>query len=287
MIEETLASWIGGLSLPLYPVDTPSGQKTPSIIYKIESEFIPEDDNGPYGAIGHRANISIWNTSYKTAYEVANDVRAALNISRNGFLVTVIDRVDDQDISTNLYSVVLDVEITQLQTVIEPEQNGLRGAARSILLNKTDCGANVFGSRIAFANCNQFPCMNIAIDNIDVENDNDDDKYTAEIELRIKLPSSVNSENQLELITEQIKRVLSGDIQLMSDSLLTIERIDTQYSSIGHLSFDEHRIELSVEYYQSFLDASDLGIFVTADASWNSKSTEGLEAKDTLTLPQE
>ncbi len=286
-IEETLASWISGLSLPIYSVVNTNAQNLPSVIYAIEGEFTPEDDNGPYTAKGYRASIVISNTSYQTAYAIANDARAALNLPRSDFLVTVVDRSDSYDASTGLYSVAITAEIIELQILTEPQQTGVRGAVRSMLLNNTDCGPNVFGSRIAFANCNQLPCINIRIDTIDIENNNDDDLYTAEIEVRVKLPSSVDSENQIEAIVEQVTSILTGDVKLIPDSLLKLSRIDSEYSSVGRFSFEERRIEFELDYYQSVLSSDSLAQFITADADWTINENEEPEAKDTLTLPQD
>lgn len=285
MIEAVLASWLSDLPSPLYPVVIPDEKKAPGIVYKIESEFTPQDNSGPYGAIGHRVRIVVWDESYKTASEIITNVRAALNIKREGFLVSVEDRGDYQDSDTNLYGIVIDVEITELQTVIEFEQTGLRGAAKALLLNNTDCAANVFASRIAFANCNQFPCMGIRIDGIEIQNDNDDDLHTAEIEITVKLPSSADSENQIEAIVGQVRSVLSGDIKLIPDSLFNINRIDTEYSSVGRLCFDERRIEFTVKYYDCLPDSQGLSDFNTANADWNIDDDQESEAKDTLALP--
>lgn len=287
MIEATLTEWLSGLTAPLYAVVIPDDEKAPAIVYKIESEFTPKDSDGPYGAKGYRVRIVVWHGSYKSASEIAKAARDSLNIKRDGFLVSVEDRGDYQDADTKLYGVVIDVEVTELQIVAEPVQTGLRGAAKKLLLNQTDCGANVFASRIAFSNCNQFPCIRVSIDDVEIETGNGDQDRNAELEVKVKLPSSVSSENEIEKIVKQVEMLLHPDVQLLPESKTDIDRIDTEYSSVGRLCFDERRLEFSIQYYECFEQTDVVDKFDVANAGWNIDDDAAPEAKDSLTLPQD
>jgi hypothetical protein len=287
MIEAVITEWLGSLSAPLYAVVVPKNQTTPAIVYSIESEFIPTDDEAPYGAKGHNVRISIWHASYKEASAIADSVRAALNFYRTGYLVSVDDRGDYKDDDTLEYGIVLDAQITVLNQSVEPQQSGLREAVKQELINNTSCNDRIFASRIGFANCNGYPCAGIFIRDTEISTGNADQKRKAELIVNIKTVSSLTSENELELIVSQVELMLNPDAKIFNESRIDIERINTEYSDIGRLHYEHRLIQFSVEYYQNIIESDGINLFNIANADWNIDEDLVAEAQDELTIPQD
>jgi hypothetical protein len=258
MIESTLAQWLGNLETPLYPLAIPDDQEAPGIVYRIESEFTPSDDDAPYGAQGHRIRLAVWHKSYKSASLIVDELRSILREEHEGFLVSVEDRGDYQDLDTNLYGIVLDVEITTLQIVTEPEQLGFRGAIQSLLFDKTAAGLSVFGTRIGFSNAWQYPKIGISMPSNTIETGNADQQIDAELVINIMTYSSIDSENELEIIANQVQRQVSPDTKLNGVNMaFNLERIATEYTSVGRIHFEHKKLTFITRYYSEIPDTEN------------------------------
>ena len=287
MIELTITDWLGDLSVPLFFVDIPEGESLPGIIYRVGSEFTPTDGEAPYGAAGYNIEISIWHIENSQPPLIAKEVRDALEVDREGYLVSVDDRGDYRAKDTGAYGIELDVQITVLNQEAEPAQQGLRYAVKQSLLNESLCASRVFASRIAFANCNQYPCAGVSIRDIDIETDNDDQRRRIELIVNVKTQSALTSENQLEQIVAEVESVLNPDADLFQESNIDLERISTEYTSVGRLHYEHRVVRFAVEYYQSHTESSDLHPFITAAADWDINQDGDAEAQDKVTLPQD
>lgn len=287
MIEQVITQWLGNVSAPLSPVDISEHDGLPGVVYRVGNEFTPSDGSAPYGAAGHNIEIGVWSKAYPNASKIATEVRAALDLPRNGYLVSVDDRGDYKANDTGAYGIVLDVQITVLNQEAEPLQDGLRHAIKQALLNRTLCGERVFASRIGFANCNQYPCAGISIRDIGVQTDNDDQKRTVELTIDAKTPSNLVSENRLEIVVSQIEAVINSDAPLLERSYVQLERISTEYSAVGRLHYEHRKVTFSVEYCSVLPDSGDLHPFSIAAVDWNIDSDQDAEAQDLLNLPQE
>ncbi|WP_432473334.1 hypothetical protein [Amphritea sp. HPY] len=286
MIEATLTTWLIGISVELYPVAIPDDKNAPGVVYRIESEFTPEDGRAPYGAKGYRVRVTVWHTGYKGAMDVTAEVRNALVSAHPGYLVSVEDRGDYLDGDTGIYGISLDVEITDLQSVTESAQAGIRGAVKSLLLSGTNAAANVFATRIGFANCDSLPSIGVRLQDTDVETGNSDQKRKARVEVNIKTQSSVTSENELEAIVGQVEALLHPDLNIITESRHDLSGISTQYSSVGRLHYEHRVMTFDVEYYTVIPDVA-LVPLNTVHADWNIDQDADPEAEDTLTIPQE
>lgn len=287
MIEIAINDWLGGLSAPLSAVDISESDGLPAIVYRIGSEFTPTDGDAPYGAKGHNIEVSVWHPEYKAASLIAQDIRDALDISRQGYLVSVDDRGDYKADDTGAYGIVLDVQVTVLDQTEEPLQDGLRHAVKQALMNNTLCDARVFASRVGFASANQYPCAGVSIREIEIETNNDDQKRKVELIINIKTPSNLISENRLEIVVAQVESVLNPDAKLFQESNINLERIDTQYTAVGRLHYEHRQVRFAVEYYQTHPDSGDLNPFAIAAVDWNIDGDSDAEAQDLINLPQE
>lgn len=284
MIEITINNWLGSLNTPLYPLAIPDDKNAPAVVYRIESEFTPDDGNAPYGAQGHRVRLSIWHPSYKSASTIATQVRQILRATHQGFLVTVEDRGDYQDADTNLYGIVLDVEITTLQQVSEAPQQGLRAAIKNQLLDSTTALTAVYATRIGFANSDQFPMVGISMQSEDIETDNADQKRRIELVINAKTNSSIDSENQLELLVSEIESRLHPD-KNFGDARIDIARISTNYSAIGRLHFEHRILTFNVEYFAPIPDIEDVAQYEKSGVHWDIDQDSTSEAEDFLSFP--
>lgn len=287
MIEQVITQWLGDVSAPLSPVDISESDGLPGVVYRVGNEFTPSDGSAPYGAAGHNIEIGVWSKGYPNASQIASEVRAALELPRNGYLVSVDDRGDYKADDTGAYGIVLDVQITVLNQEAEPLQNGLRHAVKQALMNNTLCDARVFASRVGFANANQYPCAGVSIRDIDIETDNDDQKRKVELIVNVKTPSNLTSENRLEIIAAQVESVINPDAQLFQQSYVKLERITTEYTAVGRLHYEHRQVRFTVEYCQSLPDSGDLHPFAIAAVDWNIGGDEEPEAQDLINLPQE
>jgi hypothetical protein len=291
MIEATISSWLGGLSTPLYPLAIPADKEAPSIVYRIESEFTPDDGNAPYGAFGHRIRLSVWHPSYKSASEIIGEIRTILNFKHAGFLVSVEDRGDYQDADTELYGIVLDVEITTLKPVIEAQQRDIRGAVKTLLLNNEAFNNNVYATRVGFANSGNFPNIGISIQSVDIVTGNSDQDISVDLVLNIKALSTIDSENQLEQLVKQVEYVLHPDFKLADIARINLKRISTSYSSVGRLHYEHRVMAFDLDYYspipsiENLPDIKNMPDLSLSGALWNIDSDTDPEAEDLLSFP--
>jgi hypothetical protein len=285
MIESTIYSWLGNLSAPLYPVLIPDDKEAPGVVYRIESEFTPDDGKGPFGATGHRVRLSIWHPSYKSSSQIASEARDILNGAHDGFLVSVEDRGDFVDSDTTLYGIVLDVEITTLKPVTEAPQLDHRGAAKKLIINHTNALEHVFATRIGFANNDSFPCVGISIQDVNIETDNADQDFLFELIVNVKTVSSVDSENQLETLVKQIQARLHPDIKLNNDARINLKRIATSYSAVGRLHYEHRIMSFDLQYFEAIPNIEDLPEFEYSGVDWNIDDDIEAEAKDLLPIP--
>jgi len=284
MIEATISSWLGGLSTPLYPLAIPEDKEAPGIVYRIESEFTPDDGNAPFGAYGHRIRLSVWHSSYKSASQIVGEIRTILNIKHSGFLVSVEDRGDYQDADTSLYGIVLDVEITTLKPVIEALQIDIRGAVKALLLNQTAANGDVYATRIGFANSDNFPNIGISIQSVDIVTGNADQEITVDLVLNIKTLSSINSENQLEQLIKQVEYVLHPDFKLADIARINLKRIATSYSSVGRLHYEHRLMTFDLDYFRAIPDIENVPDLNLSGIQWNIDSDPEPEAEDLLPI---
>jgi hypothetical protein len=258
MIEVTLNDWLGNLPTPLYPLAIPDDKEAPGIVYRIESEFTPSDDNAPFGALGHRIRLAIWHKSYKSASIITSEIRTILRDAHKGYLVSIEDRGDYQDLDTNLYGIVLDVEVTVLLDVEESVQAGFRGAVKERLLNRTNASENIYATRIGFSNSDSYPKIGISIESSDIETGNADQEINASIELDVKTYSTIDSENQLEILVDQIERHLSPDTKLNNEPMeFNLQRITSNFSNVGRLHFEHRKLAFNVKYFSNIPDTEN------------------------------
>ncbi|WP_261840952.1 hypothetical protein [Aliamphritea ceti] len=285
MIEKAITEWLGGLSAKLYPLIVPEGNNVPAILYRIESQFTPEDEHGPYGAEGDRVRFSIWDKGYKSASELKDEVIAVLEEAHPGYLISIEDRGDLYDKDSGVCGIIIDAEVTTLQTIAEGEQSGIREAARVALTGNTTAGPNVFATRLGFANCDSFPCIGVRIDDTQIESDNGVQKRAAKLEVNVKTLADVTAENTLEALTIQIEAILHPDAQLLPGSALDITDISSRFSSVGRLNYEHRLLSFDLDYRTEPPDSGDLVDFNHADVDWQTNPSTTLpEAKDTLSL---
>ena len=284
MIEVTISSWLGGLSTPLYPLAIPQDKEAPGIVYRIESEFTPDDGDAPFGAFGHRIRLSVWHPSYKSASQIIEEIRSILNAEHNGYLVSVEDRGDYQDADTSLFGIVLDVEITTLRQVIEAQQIDTRGAVKALMIDQTAANSDVYATRIGFANSDNFPRIGISIQSVDVVTGNADQEISVDLVLNIKTLSSIESENQLELLVKQVENVLHPDFKLADIARINLKRISTSYSSVGRLHYEHRVMAFDLDYFKEIPDIENVPDLNLSGIEWDIDSDPEPEAEDLLPI---
>lgn len=285
MIEAVITQWLGSLSAKLYPLVLPEQADLPAVIYRIESQFTPTDEHGPYGAEGDRVRISVWAKGYKSASLLKDEVINGLEASHPGYLISVEDRGDLYDADTGICGIIIDAEITTLLSVTEGDQNGIREAVKQALLANTAANANVFATRSGFANCDTFPCIGIRIDDTQIESNNGNQKRMGRLELDVKTVADVTAENTLESLAAEIEAIMTPDIELKADSVLNLTGINSRFSSVGRLNYEHRQITFDLEYQTEPPHSSDLADFSRANAEWQTDpETTAPEATDTLSL---
>ncbi len=91
----------------IYPINLPSGESVPAIVYTIESIDPLVTLAGEVGIDNAKIEIICWSNNYGQAHELAQAVRDAF--SESGSFITTESMQDNQDEDTRNYGVIMNM----------------------------------------------------------------------------------------------------------------------------------------------------------------------------------
>ncbi|WP_163371075.1 hypothetical protein [Endozoicomonas acroporae] len=169
-------------------------------------------------------------------------------------------------------------------------REAIRQAAVSLIQNRTEADARVFGNRRPFLNCGRFPCIRIStplerVKQVLAENPL---VLRRELTLRIEIKtrSSNTSQDQLDIISRTIEGLLSEDEELQHGCAITFDTAEPSSASIGRHCFDTLVLEFRCEYDTEAPEPQHIDRLITVHADWHLDQDGDTDAEDTETLPQ-
>lgn len=164
----------------------------------------------------------------------------------------------------------------------------IRVQAVAELLNKTAAGARVFSNRMAFLNCQSFPCAWVMVGEERsqlVAESPEEYERTSELIVRIRQPGAVTVEDDLDAVVGQVGAVLNEDIKLgIGGRVLPQQSGPVSYMSQGRRWYGEIDVEFSVTY---FTEAAAIALdeFKVAHMDIDQDLTDGdIDVAQTLTI---
>jgi len=164
----------------------------------------------------------------------------------------------------------------------------IRAQAVAELINRTAAGAHVFSNRMAFLNCQSFPCIWVIAGEERaalVAQSPEQYERTTELIVRIRQRGAVTVEDDLDAMVGQVGSFLNEDNKLgVAGRVLPLRSGPVNYPSQGRRWYGEIDVEFSVAYYTEAA-AIALDEFKVAHMDVDQDLTDGgVDTAQTLTI---